>query len=227
MKITKRAGAASAALLICLVCVMVFSGCGSRFDASGYVLGVLDVTFQDETANALQTMKDVTEEELHSQHQERVQQFVDDNITNELQMNEIKEAQFATLCEKIFASMKYSVGEAEKTGRGQYQVPVEITPSDVMVRFREALIKDAEKIAANLEAGNYKGTDEEISRQVLNDIINHAYELLDVSYSNMKFGGSQTVILTIEAGKDKEYSINDEDMDNLIIKILRLDEIQG
>lgn len=227
MNITKKAGAASAALLICLICAMLLSGCGRQFDASGYVLGVLDVTFQDETQKALRTMKDVTEDELHSRHRERVQQFVDDNITNELQMNEIKEAQFAALCEKIFASMKYSVGEAEKTGRRQYQVPVEIIPSDVMIRFREALLKDAEKIAGNLEAGKYKGTDEEISRQVLNDIINHAYELLDVSYTNMEFGESQTVILTVEAGKDKEYSINDEDMDNLIIKILRLDEIQG
>ncbi len=213
-------------LVVCLAAISMLTGCGKDFDASGYVSSVLDVTFQDETEQALSMIDGVTANDLHQQHEDSIRTFVENNITNEISMNELKEARFFDLCEKIFATMRYDAKDAEKTGKKQYEVPVEISPSDVFIRFQEALVTDSEEIAADVQAGKYTGTEEEIAQQVLNDIVNRAYELLDVAYLDMEFGREQTVILTVEANEENEYSINQDDMDNLIVKILRLDEIQ-
>ena len=41
----------------------------------------------------------------------------------------------------------------------------------------------------------------------------------------MDYGDSKTVILEVKADEDNEYAINEDDMNNLITKILRLDEM--
>ena len=73
----------------------------------------------------------------------------------------------------------------------------------------------------------YEGTAEEVTQQVLNDIVNHAYELLDAAYQDTAYGEEETVILHVQADKNHEYSIDEDDMNSLVLKILRLDEIQG
>ena len=215
-------------LLAMCMCILLLAsgGCAKQFDAVSYVRGVLDVTFQDETVQAVKIMKDVSEYDLHVQHDESITRFVENNITSELEMSETEQAQFHNLCEKIFSVMKYHVESAEKTGRKEYEVSVTIQPSDVFVKFREALVKDSERMAAAIEAGEYTGTDEEISQKILADIIYNAYDLLSISYLDMEYGKEQTVIIKVKADSGNEYAIDEEDVDNLIIKILRLDEIQ-
>ena len=117
--------------------------------------------------------------------------------------------------------------EAKRTDKDTYEVPVEIQPSDVFVQYYDALTEDSLKIAEKVENGEYQGTEEEINQQVLNDIVNHAYELLDTAYLATDYGEKQTVILRVTVEKNNEYTINEDDMDNLIVKILRLDEIGG
>ena len=42
-----------------------------------------------------------------------------------------------------------------------------------------------------------------------------------------QYGEKKSVVLHVKQDKDKEYYIDEDDMDQLIRKILRLDEIQG
>ena len=77
----------------------------------------------------------------------------------------------------------------------------------------------------DIKAGKYTGTEEEIDTQIMTDIVNHSYELLDAAYMRMDYGDSKTVILEVKADEDNEYAINEDDMNNLITKILRLDEM--
>ncbi|BDF33261.1 hypothetical protein CE91St62_13260 [Lachnospiraceae bacterium] len=217
-------------LLLALLCIMLAAGstgCGRDFDASGYVKGVLDLNFQGQTEKALEMIDGSTAESLKAQYKEFIDTFVANNITNEIDMGDLKTSQFAELVSKIFSVMRYSVGEADKTGKKEYEVPVEIRPSDVFIRFQQLLTEDSLKIAQDVKDGVYKGTDEEVQQQILSDIINHAYELLDVASSEMEFQDAKTVIVKVKADKRNEYSIDGDDMDNLVIKILRLDEIQG
>lgn len=214
-------------VFLCIVLAAVSTGCGRSFDASGYVEGVLALNFQGQTAKAQEMIDGASAESLKEQYREFIDTFVANNITNELDMGDLKTTQFAELVSKIFSVMRYSVGEADKTGRKEYEVPVEIQPSDVFIRFQQLLTEDSVKIAQDVKDGVYQGTDEEVQKQILSDIVNHSYELLDVAYSEMKFGDAKTVIVKVKADEKNEYSIDEDDMDNLVIKILRLDEIQG
>lgn len=208
-----------------LLLAAILSGCGKEFDASGYVRGMLDIIFQNDKTLAFSMVEDPAAESLDTLHEESIWEFVDGNITNEIQMDANMERQFYDLCERMFATMRYQVGDAKAVGQGQYEVPVEIAPSDIFIRYQKALKEDAEKIAAAVQSGEYQGTEEEIWQQVLYDIIHHSYELLSVAYEEMEFGAEQTVVLTVKADENGEYFMEEEDIDGLIIKILRLDEI--
>ncbi|MGF0033364.1 hypothetical protein ACQRBN_10390 [Bariatricus sp. SGI.154] len=213
---------------LCMVFIIGLTGCGKDFDASGYVQAVLDLTFQGEIENALGYEENASETSLMQQYQESIDQFVAANITNEIEMSETKTTQFADLVSKIFTTMRYSVKEAKKTGKKEYEVSVEIQPSDVFVSFQQALTEDSIKMTQKIKDGEYEGeSEEETAQMILNDIVNHAYELLDVAYMDTQYGDKETVILHVKSDKKKEYYIDEDDMDQLIRKILRLDEIQG
>ena len=105
---------------------------------------------------------------------------------------------------------------------------MDIWPVDVFIKFNQMLVEDSLKMAEKIEAGEYEGaTEEETDQMILNDIVNHAYELLDTACMNMKYGEKETVVLLVDAKNGQDYSVDEDDMDGLIRKILRLDEIQG
>lgn len=105
-------------MALVLMLALFVTGCGKDFDASGYTQALLDLTFQGDTSRARTYMEDATENSLMRQYQQSIDNFVAANITNEIEMNETKTAQFADLVSKIFATMRYDVGKAEKTGKG-------------------------------------------------------------------------------------------------------------
>ena len=210
--------------VLIVVLMLTATGCGKKFDAAGYVQAVLDLTFQGDITQAKKYSKDATEESLMQMYRDSIDQFVSSNITNEIEMSDTKTSQFAELVSKIFMTMRYNV----KTGKGEYEVTVEIQPSDVFVDFQQILTEDSLKIAQKIKNGEYEGTsEEETTQQILNDIVNHAYELLEVAYMDSQYGEKKSVVLHVKQDKDKEYYIDEDDMDQLIRKILRLDEIQG
>ena len=135
--------------------------------------------------------------------------------------------EFKELAAAIFASMRYEVGEASETGKKEYEVPVVIQPIDTFLRYKELLAEDALRITERIKNGEYNGTEEEIQDQVLAEIAEQAYELLRRAYDDSEYGDKQTVILRVKSDTSDIYSIDEDDMDNLISKILRLDEIGG
>lgn len=210
------------------VLVLGITGCGRDFDAAGYTQALLDLTFQGEITGAARFMEDASEEALMRAYQDSVDRFVAANITSGMDVGELKTSRFAELVSKIFMTMRYSVGEAEKTGKKEYKVSVDIWPVDVFIKFNQMLVEDSLKMAEKIEAGEYEGaTEEETDQMILNDIVNHAYELLDTACMNMKYGEKETVVLLVDAENGQDYSVDEDDMDGLIRKILRLDEIQG
>lgn len=211
------------ALYIAVIISVV--GCGRDFDAAGYVQALLNLTFQGEVSGAARFMKDASEEALMKAYQDSVDRFVAANITSGMDVGELKGSGFAELVSKIFMTMRYSVGEGRKTGKNEYEVTVDIWPADVFVKFHQMLTADSLKMAEKIEAGEYEGeTEEETDQKILNDIINHAYELLDMAYMDIQYGDKKSVILRVYAGRGKEPSIDENDMDRLFREILRLDE---
>ncbi len=210
-------------------CVILFTmiGCSGGFDASGYTEAILDLQFQGDIKNARTLVAGATQEELDQMYQEFIDHFVAGYITDGMNITDDASEEFKELAAEIFASMRYEVGEASETGKKEYEVPVVIQPIDTFLRYKELLAEDALRITERIKNGEYNGTEEEIQDQVLAEIAEQAYELLRRAYDDSEYGDKQTVILRVKSDTSDIYSIDEDDMDNLISKILRLDEIGG
>ncbi len=216
-------------VFILVICQSLFAvtGCRGGFDASGYTEAILNLQFQGDTKNARSLVAGATQKDLKEMYQEFIDDFVSGYITDGMDITDEASEEFGELAASVFASMRYEVGEAKKTGKKEYEVPVVIQPADIFLRYRDLLAEDALRISEKIKDGKYKGTDAKIQDQVMNEIAGHAYELLEKSYEDSEYGDKQTVILKIKADTSDIYSIDEDDMDNLIAKILRLDEIGG
>lgn len=214
---------------ILITCVIPFTtaGCGSGFDASGYTEAILDLQFQGDIRNAKTLVAGATRQDLQEIYQEFVDSFVAEYIINGMDISDAAAEEFGELSATIFSSMRYEVGEAKKIGKKEYEVPVVIQPTDTFLRYKDLLTEDALKISEKVKGGKYQGTEEDVQNQVMAEIAGNAYILLEKSYKESEYGEKQTVILKVKSDTSGIYSINEDDMDNLIKKILRLDEIGG
>ncbi|MDO4735804.1 MAG: hypothetical protein Q4B21_02180, partial [Bacteroidia bacterium] len=137
-----------------------------KFDASGYVQAVLNQRFYGDVEAAVTFVEDKTEEELVEQYEAEILSFVESNITAGVEMDDELKAQYVETCKQIFGEMKYSVKEAERINRNEYHVPVEYNSVDVFQIFSAAVPEEKTKIEGKVEKGEYKGTKEEIAKQM-------------------------------------------------------------
>lgn len=225
MKRTKRK-----VLLFLTVWMTLFAaGCGlfRDFDAKGYVRALLDQTFRGEVKEAAKVMGDTSEKELKEQYEEEINAFVGKNLVSGIQMDETQKKEYEEICKDIFRAMKYEVKSSEKTNKREYDVSVEIQPSDIFIRFTAAVKENTAKLMAKADNGEYKGTEEEINSQMQQEFVKDACSLLEQSYKEMQYTEKETVIIKVTGNKNNEFSVDEEEISNLITKILRLDEIQG
>ncbi len=215
------------AVLAALALLLTVTGCSGRFDASGYTAAILDLQFQGDTKNARTLVAGATQQSLSEMYQEFISNFMASYITDGMEISDADEQKFAALAASVLGSVRYEVGEAKKTGKKEYEVPVVIQPVDTFLRYKDLLTEDALRISERVKSKKYKGTDEEVRSQVMAEIAANAYDLLERAYTDSTYDGKQTVILKIKADTSDIYSIDEDDMDNLIAKILRLDEIGG
>lgn len=214
-------------VLAALAVLLSVSGCRGGFDAAGYTEAILDLQFQGDTKNALTLVAGATQQNLNEMHQEFISGFTASYITDGMDIRDEDEEKFAVLVASVFSSMRYEVGKADKTGKKEYEVPVVIEPSDTFLRYKDLVTEDGLRISEKIKSGKYKGSDEQVRAQVMEEIAGRAYELLERAHEDSVYGEKQTVILKIKADTSDIYSIDEDDMDNLIAKILRLDEIGG
>ncbi len=211
--------------LMILCAVFLCTGCRGDFDAAGYTEALLHLMFQGDTKEAMKRIDGATYDSLMQKYQESIDTFTTNVITSQFDISETKYEQFAELTAEIFSIMRYEVTGASESGDQEYEVSVSIQPADIFVRFQELLTADSLEMAEEIKAGKYTGTDEEAGRKILADIVNHAYELLGSACNRVEYGEKKNVILRVRADENNEYSIDKEDMSNLITKILRLDEM--
>ena len=196
------------------------------FDAEKYVSVVLNQTFKGDVKGATEIIEGATEEELMKQYEDGVTSFVKNNIINGVEVDAEKEAQFIELGKKIFASMKYEVTGVEKISNEEYVVKVNYEASDVFLKYIQYIAEESGRITAKVEDGEYKGTVDEINAQMEADFINSAYTLLEQANTEMTYSEVQETEFVVKAGAEDLYQVNETELHNLMVKIMRLDEIQ-
>lgn len=222
---SKKGIAATIVVMLVLVGIVCF-GLVRDFDAQGYVRAIMAQTFQGEVTEASEIIKNSTEEELYRQYEERIEAFVANNIIFDIEIDKDLEQKYVNLCKEIFGVMKYNVLEAEEINRKEYDVKVEFQSADVFQQFVKAVNEESLRLKEKAERGEYKGTKEEINKQMQEEFLNNSYEALKKAYQNIQYGEAETFVFKITSDDKNVFSVDDNDISLLITKILRLDEIQ-
>lgn len=223
---SKKGLIAVIAVILITIGVLVGIVLTRDFDAERYVSVVLDQTFQGKVEGATEIIDGTTEEELYQQYEDGVTAFVKNNIISGVEIDAEAEAKFIELGKNIFGSMKYEIASVEKISRDEYDVKVSYQPSDVFLKYVEYIGQESQRIKDKVEAGEYKGTVDEINAQMEAEFLASAYTMLEQAYTNMEFGEAQEMEFVVKVGATELYQIREDELQKLMVKIMRLDEIQ-
>ncbi len=197
-----------------------------EFDAKSYVSAVLEQTYHGDVEKAYEIMDNVTEEELKQQYEAGISSFVKNNIISGIEVDTKTEEKFITLGKEIFKAMKFEVLEQESISDEEYQVAVSYQSSDVFLKYVDYIQQESEYINEKVEDGVYKGTVEEINEQIQKEFITSAYALLEKAYEDMEYDDAEETKFNVTANSAKLYKLNEEELHDFMLKIMKLDQIQ-
>lgn len=109
-------------LMCALLAVAVLSGCGNSFDHSAYLKAVLDNSYKNDPSGMVE-QKVCSEEEANALFEEGIKGEIDAMELSGVLDDELL-AGYEETFKKLFASTRYTVGEAEKVNSTTYKVTV-------------------------------------------------------------------------------------------------------
>lgn len=214
------------AAVLGLVMLLGLSGCSKDLgkEAAEYVQADLDLIFQGETQGAKKFL-DASSQDLEAVYVNGINAFVTNYLMGGVETETDFSTTYGAMTEQIFSVMKYQVEEAEKKENDTYEVTVTYQPSNVFTLFIPMLQEESEKIEADAAAGKYSGTEEEVQAAMLLDYMNHSYNLLQSAYMDMEYGEQEEFTFTVTAKNKNEISMEEDEINTFIERILELDKL--
>lgn len=210
-------------VIISALMVTGLSGCSvlslfNSFDASKYVLGLMDAYYKGIFENYLDQTEDT---------QENAQKVYDDVMKAKAEafaayagvgMNEDSEPVFNEFAKKIYSQVKYEVKEAVKTKEG-FTVDIVISPILVLESIEEQYNKYLEDFNARNDAFEFSDwTDEEYDKEFERGVL----EIFKNNQDNIQYGEDVTVTVSVVL-EGKTYNVSEADIMKIDEKVLKAD----
>jgi len=211
-------------ILLLTVLILSLGGC-SKVDAEELAQATLDLRLQGEADSLAKMLENKSKSELRNEYSNWIYAICEVYITGDMEVDDELQNNYESLMKQILSCMRYSVKSSEKDGN-EYKVTVQITPVDLFERYVEDLQVLSADLQAQADAGEYEGTDDEITGQMQAEYLYMGYEALLNCFTDMEYGDPENIVLTIDKAEDGEYCVNEDSISELVIKILRLDKIQ-
>lgn len=200
--------------------VFAYLGMFREFDASGYVNAVLSQRMKGNVQLITEMTKDLTREQANQEYERLIAETVD-NFCTGLAVQDEQKQQCAEVTKKIFASMKYKVGEAEKKGKDEYHVTVTFQPVDIIDKTKALLEGELKLASEKVEKGEaYRGTEEESLAQINGEIALKLPQLLETAYQTMEYKDEQTMTFVIKKSENGVYIMNGTQIREFVTKIM-------
>ena len=185
---------------LCFLMLVLLAGCRKRFDPSGYIQAVLDLSIKGDEEPVKQYVKDT--KDIQELKEETMEQW-DSSMEAEFEGADVSEAiqqEWKELMLDILKESKYTVGEAEKTKDG-YEMQVEVEPITGVFDDLEAPTR--ERMAAYAKENKEKILDGTIPPEEADDEVSRTYiSAVRENMENISYGAPQTV--TVEMIVDGE-----------------------
>lgn len=187
-----------ALLLVAVLAAAMLGGCGSSFDASGYVKALLDNSYKGDSAEFVE-QKVGTKEEAEKLYEEGIDTEMS-TMTTGITISEDLEGEFRQVVQDVYKNVKYTVGDATKKD-DVYEVEVKCQKMDIFAPTME-------KFYAAIEAYDGDTTDEDALNEQVVIMLRDAFKdaLANVSYED-----EQSVTVRVEL-KDKVWTPNEDDI---------------
>ena len=209
------------------VCALL-TGCGKKFDASGYTKAVLDVSYKNEIQKYVElTGADekeadkIFEDNLQSNMDIMLQEFSGYELSDEL------EEKYRKLFSDMMKQVKYTVAEAKEVENKNFTVDVKVEPMLIFNDTYQELQKQTEDYAT------------QVSNEVMNgaslpsetDMQTHVFEIYHDILRNyldqgMKYGDPETITVHVNKDDKNVYTIADEDISKIDVKVMAMDVIE-
>lgn len=214
-----------AGVILISVGILAVTGVFHKFSPTEYVEAILDQTLKGDVSSAAE-MTDASFDSLKAQYSAGIETFVESSILNGIQADEELKGKYVDVCKKVFAAMKYEIKEAKDLNGGGYEVTVEYQASDIFAKFTDAITKETERLYEKADNGEYRGTLEEVNKQIEKEFIENSFSLFEESYKKMEFGETETFTFTIQKDESGLYKIGEGQIAEFIKKIMNLDAKQ-
>lgn len=206
--------------------MVVAMGVFRDFDARTYTQVILDQTFKGKVDEEAEIIGESDPDAMLQQYEAGIVSFVRNNIINDVTMSDELTNKYIALAKQIFASMKYEVKEAEKVDKREFLVPVEFQPTDLFTKFTAAVAEESDAMEKKAYQGEYKGSFEEINAQMEEEFLVNCYNRLETLAKEMSFGEKETMKLTVATNEAGNFTLDEQELQQFIQKILGLDAIQ-
>lgn len=201
----------------CLAMIGLLGGCGSKFDASGYIKALLDNSYKNDSTQFV-SMKIGTADEAAKLYEDGLDSEVNAMISAMgYSVTDEQEQAIREVFAKILSGAKYTVGEAEKQDDGSYVVTVTYEQMEI---FGPAVEDYMDKILEMQEGL----TGEETSDELVAMAIDAFKDVLDASLANVSYAAPETTTITVEL-VDKVYTPNQSDLYDLEASLFDIDSV--
>ncbi len=205
----KRKRLAIVSVLVAMI-MLFTTACGADFDASGYIQGLLDVSYKGETAK-YKEMTDATEEEAQEVYNDNIDAIVE-AITEDSSLSDEMLTDFRATFVDLMKMADYTVGEAVKNDDDSFDVPVEVKTYYVFAGMEDALEEELSAYEAQLyetlENGGDLPSDEEIEEFIYTVMLN----FIKTTMENPTYSETKTYTFHVYEGEDGVYEINEDEL---------------
>lgn len=210
-------------VIISVLMLTSLSGCSvlslfNSFDASKYVLGMMDAYYKGIFENYLEQTEDT---------EENAQKVYDDVMAAKaevfaayagVELNEESKPVFEEFVRKIYSQVKYEVKEAVKT-KENFTVDIVISPMLILESIEEQYNKYVEDFNARNDAYEFSDwTDEEYDKEYERGIL----EIFKNSGDNIQYGEDVTITVNVVL-EGETYNVSEADIMKIDEKVLKID----
>ena len=204
-------------LLLCVIGILFLLAMGALF--------VKEKKSSEEKAAA----KAAVEARLATWKSSGGEAFAEQYILGGVTVSDDMKAKYTQACNEMLELMKYEVVYVTKNQEGEYLVKVGYQSADIYQKFLGAIDAHAEKFLKDAKKEDYKVKKEKkIAAQIQENYLTEVCQLLKdacnaVSYSE---NVNTTMDFVVKADKNGEFQVDESQIGQFEVKILKIDEIQ-
>ncbi len=152
--------------------------------------------------------------------------FAEQYILGGVTVSEEMRASYNDACEEMLSLMRYEVTKVTKEDE-LYRVTVQYQSADIYHKFLEAIEEHADQFLKDAKKEDYSVKKEsKIAAQIQENYLTEVCQLLKDACAEVSYGEKETMDFEVSVDENGEFTVEETQISQFMVKILNIDEIQ-